>query len=109
MGSRLIRTSLCAVLLIAAAQARADGQGLRTEYGLQAGVERGIPVADPHRPLRSDAFIRFMSKPFALVTLSGTDTGYAADTELRWPDPQFGVPKAFRRRAQLHLGFSIRF
>ena len=109
MGSRMTGILLCGLLGIVASPSTAEGGDWSLDYVLQTTTAGGSRTLGPHNRSRSDTFIEAMSRPFAsLSMLRGGDVS-VPEYDFRRPDPEFGVPKAFRRAGQLRIGFSIRF
>lgn len=107
MGSRRIGMLFCGLLVVVASTASAEGRGWSVGYVVRTPVTMAMPVQ--YRRYASETFIDLMSKPFAPVGVSSVARWDAAFRDFRGPDPEITLPKAFRRPAQVSIGFSFRF
>ena len=110
MGSRRIGMLFCGFLLIAVSTVSAEGRDWSVGYVVQTSANELITSATPYRrSYPSQTFIDLMSRPFAPLTVSSIAAWTAATRDFRRPGPETVLPKAFRRRELLRVGFSFRF
>jgi len=113
MTGRLIRILVCTALGLLAAQASAQSSAFGVEYRWMTtlGVmDESVQYLSPERSYKSATFMRLMIKPF--VKFDSADELWKDDNAgsySRYPDPEFGLPQAFRRPQQMRLRFRIRF
>lgn len=96
-----------------ATQASAETSAFGVEYRWLASLDmlgETTQLAIPERSLPKATFMQLMVKPFVKFNSArGLSQDDLATGFFRRPDPDFGLPQAFRRQQQMRLGFSIRF
>lgn len=113
MSGSLIRTLAALALVFTASNAMAQADPYGMEYRwltLFGQADSALPVPEGRSGLQSNVIESILGRAF--FTLEADDrliSGAAAGRHFREPDPEFGLPAAFRRHRQARLSFSIRF
>ena len=113
MKGTLIRTLAALSLGITASNAMAQSGPYRMEYRwltLFGEIEQSLPALQNGRTPQRNAFESVLRRTFlSLESDYRLQDSALASGQFRLPDPEFGMPAAFRRPRQARLSFSIRF
>ena len=113
MTGRLIRILVCTALGLLAAQASAQSSAFGADYSWGTSLvamEKLGQLSSADRSYPNATFMQLMVKPFLKRDSARSLRQDDIPAEyFRYPDPEFGLPQAFRRPQQMRLRFRIRF
>jgi len=112
MTDKLVRILVCMALGLAATQASAQTRLFGVEYGLLSLSDQrtsaSIAMIANHAEDGRSA-LQAMADTLVFGQKSSWGQRRVAAYRFRDPDPNVGLPQAFRRPSQVRLGFSLRF